>query len=94
MSKKTTQIFGALVAGTLIGATLGVLLAPNKGQVTRKIILGKVDDITLEQQEAEQEKMNVVTAEKRHIERFAKDKIKMEKILKTIQQKVDAVNAL
>ena len=94
MSKKTTQILGALMAGTLIGAALGILFAPNKGRVTRKIILGKANDIALEQQEAERDKTNVAAAQKRHIESFANDKIKMDKILKTIQQKVDAVNAL
>ena len=94
MPKKTTQILGALIAGTLIGATLGILLAPNRGRVTRKIMLGKANDIALEQEEEEQDKMNVVRAKKRHIESLANDKIKMDKILNIIQQKVDTVNAL
>ena len=39
------QIKGALVLGTLIGATLGVLLAPDKGSITRDHLKKEGKDI-------------------------------------------------
>lgn len=42
MSKKGT---GKFVVGALIGAGLGILLAPEKGEVTRKQLKKKMDDL-------------------------------------------------
>jgi gas vesicle protein len=42
MSKNNNTIIGIL-AGTAIGATLGILFAPNKGSVTRKRIVDEAE---------------------------------------------------
>lgn len=38
------KVFLGVLAGVAIGAVLGILLAPEKGSVTRKQILGKGED--------------------------------------------------
>jgi gas vesicle protein len=42
---KSGKVIIAFVAGTLIGAGLGILLAPDKGEITRRKIKTKIDDI-------------------------------------------------
>jgi gas vesicle protein len=45
-SNNTTKIIGALVLGAAIGATIGILFAPDKGSVTRKKISSKGDELS------------------------------------------------
>lgn len=40
------KVVGALLVGAAVGATLGVLFAPNKGSETRKKLLAKGEDLT------------------------------------------------
>lgn len=42
---KAGLVIGSLLIGATIGGILGVLLAPDKGSVTRKKIVGKTNDI-------------------------------------------------
>jgi gas vesicle protein len=41
----TGKLVGSLVVGVLVGATLGVLFAPNKGSRTRSMIAGGAEDM-------------------------------------------------
>ncbi len=41
----TGKILLGALAGVAVGAVLGILLAPDKGSVTRKKIMGKADDL-------------------------------------------------
>ena len=44
MSNTTTKFLLGFIAGALTGATLGLLLAPEKGDETRKLIRDKFDE--------------------------------------------------
>jgi gas vesicle protein len=46
MSNSTGNTLLALITGVAIGAGLGILLAPEKGSVTRKKIKNSFDDLT------------------------------------------------
>ncbi len=54
-SLKTTLAF---IGGAAIGATLGILLAPEKGADTRKKILSRAQDLADDVTEAAKEKYN------------------------------------
>lgn len=41
---KTTRLAFGIMAGAVVGAAAGVLMAPNKGSATRKMIVRKSDD--------------------------------------------------
>ncbi len=42
----TSKIVTAFLAGAVVGASLGILLAPDKGEVTRKKIKDSVEDLS------------------------------------------------
>lgn len=44
----SASVFGALILGGIIGATLGILFAPAKGEVTRRAIKKEATRITKE----------------------------------------------
>ncbi|MBN2893797.1 MAG: YtxH domain-containing protein [Bacteroidales bacterium] len=41
----TTKFLLGFIAGALSGATVGLLLAPDKGEETRKLIVDKFDEL-------------------------------------------------
>ena len=41
---KTTRLAFGILAGAVVGAAAGVLMAPDKGSATRKMIVRKKDD--------------------------------------------------
>jgi len=54
-SNSAGKMIGALLLGAAIGATLGILFAPDKGSVTRKKISSKGDELS----EVFKEKFNI-----------------------------------
>ena len=79
--KKKTGIIGALVGGTIIGATAGVLLAPKSGKETRKDIVKKAKKIT----------NKVKTLEIEDIKTYITEKVaEIEKYLKNLEKEKDA----
>jgi gas vesicle protein len=69
-SNNTGKIIGALLVGAAIGATLGILFAPDKGSVTRKKIAGKTNDLA----ESLKEKFDALMEEARREIECAKEK--------------------
>jgi gas vesicle protein len=45
-SNDSIKIIGALLVGAVVGGTLGILFAPDKGNETSKRIRGQADDLT------------------------------------------------
>ena len=45
-SNDTKKVIGALLIGTVVGAAVGILFAPEKGSKTRKAIAEKEEDLT------------------------------------------------
>lgn len=43
---QTSKVFAALLIGSLIGATLGVLFAPHKGRKSRKMVVKGATNMT------------------------------------------------
>ncbi len=60
-SIKTTLAF---IGGAAVGATLGILLAPDKGSDTRKKILSRAKDLADDVTEAAKEKYNDLMSKK------------------------------
>ena len=61
MKKKS---IGTLLAGALVGASLGVLFAPKKGSETRKILGEKLDELCKQIKEIDAEEVKVQIEEK------------------------------
>ena len=59
-SNDTAAVVGALLVGALIGATLGILFAPDKGSITRKKLAGGVRDLAEELQQKLQEEVGLL----------------------------------
>jgi len=66
-NSNTGKLVGALLVGAAVGATLGILFAPNKGTETRKKLIAKGDDIS----DAIKEKFNgMVETTKNEVEKI------------------------
>ena len=55
-----TKVFLGVLAGAAVGATLGILFAPNKGSITRKKIVLKGDEYAEELEEKFDEIMDSI----------------------------------
>jgi gas vesicle protein len=93
MAKK--GLFG-LIAGIGLGAGLGVLFAPEKGEVTRKKLKEKLDDLVKEVKELDAEDVKLVIEEKideikEDLEDLDKEKVKevAQEKLKQISDKIE-----
>lgn len=93
MAKK--GLFG-LIAGIGLGAGLGVLFAPEKGEVTRKKLKEKLDDLVKEVKKLDAEDVKLVIEEKideikEDLEDLDKEKVKevAQEKLKQISDKIE-----
>ena len=59
----TTKFLLGFIAGALSGATIGLLLAPDKGEETRKFINEKFDELAQKGKEIYEAKINKTPAE-------------------------------
>lgn len=88
MKKKT---FGALITGTALGASLGLLFAPRKGSETRKMVFEKLEELSKKVKEIDYEDVRIQVEEK--IEEI-KDELKdldKEKVLEIAKEKEEVI---
>jgi gas vesicle protein len=73
-SNGTFKIIGALLAGAVVGATIGVLFAPEKGSKTRSNILGGAKDLASDFKKKIKEEAAALRQKAEDLEHMAKDK--------------------
>lgn len=82
-SNVTGKVIGAILVGTLIGATIGILFAPNKGSNTRNKIATGAKDLSRKMKD----EANILISRAEKLEKFAEDKI--QDLTNKVKQKVD-----
>lgn len=68
------KIFGALVVGTITGAALGILFAPNKGSITRSRILGGANDMVNDLSRLMKDEVNLLKNKAEEVVGFVDEK--------------------
>lgn len=74
-SNGTVKVIGALIAGALIGAGIGILFAPDKGSRTRRKIADGAKDFAEDAKEKIKEEADALRKKAEKLESMAKDKI-------------------
>ena len=74
-SNVTGKIIGAVIVGTLIGATLGILFAPYKGSKTRNKIATGAKDLTEDLVKKMKTKANSFAKKAEDMGEMAEDKV-------------------
>jgi gas vesicle protein len=74
-SNGTGKLIGALVAGALAGAAIGILFAPAKGSKTRSNILGGAKDLANDFRDKIREEAAALRKKAEELEELAKDKL-------------------
>jgi len=72
----TGKIILSLLVGVAAGAVLGLLLAPNKGSITRRRIMDMADDLSSDIKENVSESIKTFTDQFENAEVDAKDLVK------------------
>jgi gas vesicle protein len=71
----TMKVAGALVLGALVGATLGILFAPDKGCNTRNKIIGGAKDLADDLKNKMKEEIEALRNKAQELEDIAEEKI-------------------
>lgn len=83
-SNLTEKVLGAVIVGTLVGATLGILFAPYKGSRTRNRIARRSKDLSNKMLE----EANVLINKAEELERVAEEKLRG--MSNKVKQKVES----
>ncbi len=85
--KKKSSGIGKFALGALVGAGLGVLFAPEKGEVTRKQLKVKLDDLTKKAKEIDFDEIRIQLEDKIEEIRVELEDLDKEKVLKIAKKK-------
>ncbi|MDI1354174.1 MAG: YtxH domain-containing protein [bacterium] len=91
-SHHTEKMIGALLIGTLVGAAVGVLFAPDKGSTTRGKILGNAKDLANDMTRQLKEEANAFRTRAEELEALIESKL--EGVATKAKQKIDSLNHL
>ena len=86
-SNGTAKLIGALVVGTLAGAALGILFAPEKGIRTRKNIIDGAKDLAGDIKRKMTDEAAALRKKANDLEELAKDK--MDDLTDAMNQKAE-----
>jgi len=88
-SNSNLKILGAFILGAAVGATLGILFAPNKGSRTRRKILNDAKLLTEGLKHELIEKANSLLEKAEDLEEMAEEKIN--DLSKSVKSKLDGL---
>jgi gas vesicle protein len=87
-SNVTGKVIGAIIVGTLVGATLGILFAPYKGSRTRNRIARRAKDLTHDLSKKMKEEATALLNKAEEFENMAEQKI--HDLTDKVKQKADS----
>ena len=87
----TGKVVGALLLGTVVGAALGVLLAPNKGTKTQSLIVDGAKNLAGDLRHKVMSEIDALRGKVEDLEEMAEGKYAEAK--STVKRKIDAIQA-
>lgn len=89
-SNNTGKVVGALVVGALVGAALGVLFAPDKGNRTRRKLLSGAQDMAEDIADRVKEEAEGLRKKAMELEELAEEKL--HEITQNLRQKKEGLS--
>lgn len=89
--KRKSSGFGKFALGALVGAGLGILFAPDKGEVTRKKLQNKLNELMNKVREIDIDDVRIQLEEKVDEIKYELEDLDKEKVLKIAKKKAKAL---